>query len=351
MDYKRLKIKTITPMLSHGISRYKPEFRVTELKSAMRFWWRAINTFENLKDMKKKEGILFGDSENNCSPFRMKAKVIGNNKKDLSEYHIAKVGKTKEGKDIEIKGIHIDKDIEITLYSNKLYDSNLEFYVKLIKLVSFLGGLGQRSRRGYGAFNVEKCNNNTKNQNPPKQLCEDIKVELKDLIDEIIRDQNKEAKNLNFDKTEYHYPEETDDYFVTISRKESEYEKKDLMKYPYIKNIYIGKSTVKWIDYSLETENQRIENQISNRVKNAIDNTRRNKLTYKGNKGKLACPVYVTWIKEGNYLIPMIVELNNTNHNKQQKHEKHKKCEKCEKYEKYINKFKEAILKKGAENE
>ncbi len=307
MDYKRLKIKTITPMLSHGLNDDELEFRVTELKAAMRFWWRAINTFENLEDMKKKEGILFGDSKNNSSPFRMRAK----------EKVYPKNRKTK------VKGIHINKDIEITLYSNKLYDSNLEFYVKLIKLVSFLGGLGRRSRRSYGVFAVDE-GNNVANENKKliQNLNRNIQEEIQELVQQITNQQAILFKELNFNKINC-LPKPEGKYMCLEINKD-DYS----LEYPYIKKIYISESNFSW------------KNLIS-RIDKAIYRTKNKYYYYNSNKAKrFACPVYVTcFSRHSSNLTPIIVELNNTREDE------------VTTYKKYINKFKEAVLKKGAENE
>ena len=58
---KRIKLELITAMGTHGADNKELEFRITELKSAMRFWWRAIQCFDSAEELYRKESELFGN--------------------------------------------------------------------------------------------------------------------------------------------------------------------------------------------------------------------------------------------------------------------------------------------------
>jgi CRISPR-associated protein Cmr1 len=70
MNKFTVELETITHMFSYGSDKYKPEFRVTELKSLMRNTFREFYDFKNLKEMKEKEAELFGDL-NKASPVKI----------------------------------------------------------------------------------------------------------------------------------------------------------------------------------------------------------------------------------------------------------------------------------------
>lgn len=59
-----LKCTIVTPMFA-GNAFQKPEIRVPEIKSAMRFWWRAMHATSSINMMKEEEAKIFGGSFNN----------------------------------------------------------------------------------------------------------------------------------------------------------------------------------------------------------------------------------------------------------------------------------------------
>jgi CRISPR type III-B/RAMP module RAMP protein Cmr1 len=61
------KCRIVTPMLSSGANRQKWEIRATEVKAALRFWWRAFQPDDKPKALYEKEKILFGSTEKSCS--------------------------------------------------------------------------------------------------------------------------------------------------------------------------------------------------------------------------------------------------------------------------------------------
>ena len=145
---KRIKLELITAMGTHGANNKKLEFRITELKSAMRFWWRAVQCFDSAEELYRKESALFGGLDR-------KAPVsIRQYKFDKSNVRPVKLGKGakpyfyKEGELIEIELLSYDSE-------------KLDEYMQILKLTSYLGGIGQRSRKGYGAFKIVEINGDT----------------------------------------------------------------------------------------------------------------------------------------------------------------------------------------------
>lgn len=138
----KIELEIITEMFSSGAEKQKFEFRIPELKSAMRFWWRALGSFEDIEAMKEKEGALFGDSKTNSSPLK------------INFY---------ESRDHILKGKEKEK-IKLNLCLRRNAEKDIEWYENLIKIVSILGGLGKNSRKGSGCF----CINNYEVNNTEK---------------------------------------------------------------------------------------------------------------------------------------------------------------------------------------
>lgn len=153
MNKRVLKLKIITSMLSHGVSN-KLEIRIPAFKGMMRFWWRALGSFKDLNEMKEKEGMLFGDNEKHASPIKMRTNF---RKYDRCPNTLGyrKDKKTGDWRPIYIKGIKEGQKVDIVVCKT-LPDKGeeLDYYINLIELMSVLGGVGQRARRGYGSFYV-----------------------------------------------------------------------------------------------------------------------------------------------------------------------------------------------------
>ena len=54
-----IDLEVVTPMFSQGAGQ-EAEFRIPELKSAMRFWWRAFRGISDTRELYAKEGEVFG---------------------------------------------------------------------------------------------------------------------------------------------------------------------------------------------------------------------------------------------------------------------------------------------------
>ena len=73
MNTKVIKMKIITPMCSHGAEK-EAELRLTEIKHAMRFWWRTINYYPDCDKLKEEERAIFGGLANK-SPLLLKPEL------------------------------------------------------------------------------------------------------------------------------------------------------------------------------------------------------------------------------------------------------------------------------------
>lgn len=181
----------ITPMLLHGGDGKTPELRAPSIKGAMRFWWRAIelakSETENIKERRKeifeREKILFGSVsggslkssfsivvESDCPPknalkneYSVKGLAVGT--KFTVRFIVPKKGRRTDGNGrlvFDADGQNILTEIE-----------------KLFEILSVCGGLGMRSRRGFGAFCIEKKNSEKFSVNTALVYVNEIKEKLK----------------------------------------------------------------------------------------------------------------------------------------------------------------------------
>lgn len=151
METKKVNItlEVVSPMLSHG-KKYNAEFRVQELIASMRYWWRAVyfsKTNSQNRDMLQVEKEIFGSTEKKA-PFS----ILLLNREQIKSEKFSNIIGCKN----EISGISSGTRISLQiLYKDSV---NVELYINLIRLSSYLGGLGQRARRGYGCFRVVEDN-------------------------------------------------------------------------------------------------------------------------------------------------------------------------------------------------
>ena len=150
MKSQVIRIKPITYMCSHGNNNGKAEFRFSELKHAMRFWWRAVNYYPESKKLQEDERRLFGGPTSK-SPLIFKPELQQSLKTVDTILQVKKKPKIQAIDDQEIMfRIMVDGDKKI---NNDQY-IEIKDYIDMLKLASYLGGIGQRSRKGYGSFKI-----------------------------------------------------------------------------------------------------------------------------------------------------------------------------------------------------
>lgn len=156
MKKVEVELEVITPMFSYGADTRCAEFRVTELKALMRTTFREVYKFDNIEDMKKKEGELFGNLDHK-SPIRFKCKrYIGEKKEALLPHRIDEKRKS------YMSSIESGTKIDIEMLIESEEDINI--YIDLLILSSILGGIGRRSRKGFGSFKINKIRYKNKNE-------------------------------------------------------------------------------------------------------------------------------------------------------------------------------------------
>lgn len=234
-------------MFCYGADGDTPELRAPSLKGALRFWWRAIHP--NLDELKKEETELFGgaaDEEAKKSSFSI---LISNISKSTKEIQ-ALPHKTLFKKEC----IMPDSTFDLIIRPKN------EKIKKLLILTSILGGIGARSRRGFGCFQIEKINE------------EDFNFDLnKNRIIDLIKDINPDFQ----------------------------FEKNYSRNYPYLQKVEIGKPTK---DY----------NELLKKIGQASSDYYTDYTGFAGGKNRYASPIYVSVYKQNDEFYPIISTLKRT---------------------------------------
>jgi len=137
----KLDCEIVTPMFLAGSFTSEPELRPPSLKGIMRYWWRAVNGTLPLKDLKEKESNIFGASNEQIGKSKFNIRIQS---KRLYAHGYNPI----PYKRFQFEGFDPGQEISIALTSyhevSKLED--------ILKLSLILGGLGRRTRRGFGSL-------------------------------------------------------------------------------------------------------------------------------------------------------------------------------------------------------
>lgn len=202
--------RIVTPMFLAGAEQSTAELRAASIKGALRFWWRALqwNHYQNVAKLHEKEAELFGSSESGQSKVRIRI-VKGTNRKPMPVGNILRRdgsgylqpgGSGTEGNEVGEGARYLSYGV-MEAFSGKnttagkltrscfpcpIEDFQVEFCVKeqtsvetvqqAIIAVGTFGGLGSKSRKGYGSMNLIQLQRDTENipLEHPKEFIDSI---------------------------------------------------------------------------------------------------------------------------------------------------------------------------------
>jgi len=183
--------EVITPMFLRGGDNKTCDIRPPAIKGAMRFWFRALigNIPEN--KIRTMEKILFGgingegSQTGQRSPFSIHVKIPGEKIETISVSPTPHKGPKGE-RDAVKPGVVFT--VELFVLNNKTVWANggelsnekiLEIIGCIFEQTAIFGGLGMRSRRGFGAFKITKKNGKVFSMNQVLQTFEEAKDSTK----------------------------------------------------------------------------------------------------------------------------------------------------------------------------
>ena len=180
--------ETITPMFLAGADGVTPELRAPSIKGALRFWWRAMNgnKYSDISALKAAESAIFGGVEPTasrskviilCPPNLNKLKIYyKNSEKQLPKHE--KNYPLSRGSQIDIlKYLAFGAYNHIDHYKHGYFEVNQTFGVQIklldeskrqeiidaFVLLCYVGGLGSKTRNGFGKLNIMSAVDENKN--------------------------------------------------------------------------------------------------------------------------------------------------------------------------------------------
>ena len=158
MNITQLELETVTPMFLRGADNRTPELRPPAFKALFRYWWRTVQDYDTDK-LRKEEAKLFGSTDGKA-PFSIR--TLGTTKLDIIRekplphhqggwncLNCPPGERCKKGD----KNKAYAPDQQLTI---RLAAPDLKYYEKIAELSFLLGGVGNRSRRGFGSIR-ETC--------------------------------------------------------------------------------------------------------------------------------------------------------------------------------------------------
>jgi len=142
IEKREYECEVVTPLFLGGADPQKAELRVPPIKAAMRFWWRALNP-QSIEMLRDSESKLFGDAGDKYGKSNLTLAIedfrISNIEYQPLPHHDAKP------KNFKVKCIN--GSFKIVIKGSKLHHS-------IFELFCLLGGIGKRSRRGFGSIRI-----------------------------------------------------------------------------------------------------------------------------------------------------------------------------------------------------
>jgi CRISPR-associated protein Cmr1 len=162
----QVTFRVISPLYLGGADPAKPEWRLASLKGVWRFWWRAwawnhyaATAAENraLAAIQQSEGSLFGSTEVTQGQSRIWLKWSQPPPVSTQARLPAGKGLQYLGYPVKDRSAFKPVDVQVTVGIVGPVDPTLESsFWAAVKLWGLLGGLGARSRRGFGSVTVTR---------------------------------------------------------------------------------------------------------------------------------------------------------------------------------------------------
>ncbi|MDO8724307.1 MAG: type III-B CRISPR module RAMP protein Cmr1 [Syntrophales bacterium] len=182
IEQHEYECEVVTPLFLGGADPKEAELRVPPIKAAMRFWWRALYDGGNVEQMAKEEADIFGSTEKKAVvAVKLDHLNVKPVLKDLPSGK--KIMVTSKGNTFSISiveymayglfdpkqrtGRYIKKHIEPKSRFKLIvtFPNNVETdLVRAMKAMITFGGLGSRSRNGFGSLHCSDLFDQTFNK-------------------------------------------------------------------------------------------------------------------------------------------------------------------------------------------
>lgn len=141
-------LETITPLFMAGADGKTPELRPPSFKGMMRFWWRAMRAEDDIEKLSKDEAAIFGGTKVGEGKSKVSIKLIYESMKasDLSLL-------PHKNARFRLRAIETKQKFKCILH---IQDQYQKVATAALKLSLLLGGMGKRSRRGFGSLSYKR---------------------------------------------------------------------------------------------------------------------------------------------------------------------------------------------------
>ncbi|MDE0084891.1 MAG: type III-B CRISPR module RAMP protein Cmr1 [Candidatus Poribacteria bacterium] len=275
-----LKLETLTPMFLHGHDNKIVELRPPPFKALFRYWWRTVQDC-NWKSLQKEEAKLFGSTDRKA-PFSIR---IGE-KKDLGDPIEYSPLPHKDG--WKMDAYDVKKPFNLYLITKNTSDVD---YKQIAKLSFLLGGIGNRSRRGFGSIRDTSWNF----------------PNVDSLRQEVLSALNAVTTNVGFKRFKFHIKKNGNTRTFRIIK--SQIPNNSRPEYPVIQRIFFGELT-------------NDVTKLLKKIGNATSDAKKKNEDYTLGEGRprMASPVIVRIQKINNQYLPVVTQLwspypNNQNPN------------------------------------
>lgn len=149
MATTNVEVELISPMFLRGADNETPELRPPSVKGILRFWWRASKALP-VDELRDQETALFGSARGEGG--RRSTIDIRLKSRRLRKGTFKPV--PRKGKGFTNRGFAPDQRFEIVLRRRPQCPVPLREVRSALLVAIQLGGLGYRSRRGFGAMRI-----------------------------------------------------------------------------------------------------------------------------------------------------------------------------------------------------
>ena len=268
MNRTQLKLETVTPLFLHGYDSRILDLRPPPFKALFRYWWRATQVVSSAASLRDREGEIFGNTGRK-SPLLVRLSCSENLEKDFYQplpHHMGGRNCRNCPENENCKKAYSNEaycpDEQFTII---LTADNIGCYEKIAKLAFLLGGVGNRSRRGFGSIrNIDWCF---------ADVCS-LRREVLNTLNDVAGAPRFQINSDNIESTCTNFP-----------------------GYPVIQSIFFGQPT-KYVDSLLKNIGQ------------ATHDHGDDALGYAKRQERMASPIHVRIQKVDDEFVPVVTQLN-----------------------------------------
>ncbi|MDO9559803.1 MAG: type III-B CRISPR module RAMP protein Cmr1 [Syntrophales bacterium] len=189
VERREYECEVVTPLFLGGADPKKAELRAPPVKAAMRYWWRALYDGSDVKTMANDEAAIFGSTDRKAVvSVNLDIQNVKATPESLPSGKMVPV----EGKSYKTSIINYlsyglfeyKSDVKKNVYTKEHIEPNARFkiivsfprtveadIIKALKAMISFGGLGARTRNGFGSLHCDELmDHNFKKDGPLKSF-------------------------------------------------------------------------------------------------------------------------------------------------------------------------------------